>query len=279
MTRQIIRRLLTAVGIALPALLSMASVVREVPTHNIPGPAPVTIAVPTDYSNLSESTYPVVYLLNGHGGDHKSWGSVINIDSLADAYGVIIVCPSGLNSWYWDSPVDPKMRMESYIIDDLVPWVDAEYRTTKSRDERAITGLSMGGHGALWLALRHPDLFGNAGSTSGGVDFRPWPKSWNIPDRLGSYESNPMRWTEHTVMSLVPMIIPGQVNIIFDCGTDDFFYDVNCTLDRELNQRRIPHAFLTSPGGHTPSYWHQSIGPQMDFFARHFREHQSTIGK
>lgn len=98
---------------------------------------------------------------------------------------MIIVCPDGRNSWYWDSPVDPSMQMESFFTDCLIPTVDSLYRTMPARGGRAITGLSMGGHGALWLAWRHPDLFGAAGSMSGGVDIRPFPANWNMADRLG----------------------------------------------------------------------------------------------
>lgn len=244
--------------------------VREVPTDNIPGPAKVTVAMPAGATSDSDLRYPTVYLLNGHGGDNLSWSKVIDIDSLATAYQTIIVCPAGLNSWYWDSPVDPSMKMESFITADLVKWVDSNYPTDARREQRAVTGLSMGGHGALWLAFRHPDLFGNAGSTSGGVDFTPWPKSWNIPDRLGSYAKNKQRWHDHTVMSLLSTVNPGQVNLIFDCGTEDFFFDVNNKLHAEMNRRNIPHVYLTSSGAHTPQYWHKSIVPQFDFFKSHF---------
>ena len=249
-----------------------ATTVREVPTENIPGPGMVTIAVPDDYDSDETRSYPTVYLLNGHGGDHKSWGSIINLDSLATVHQIIIVCPAGLNSWYFDSPVNPEMKMESYITKDLVPWIDANYRTKANPHQRAISGLSMGGHGALWLAFHHPDLFLNAGSTSGGVDFTPWPNKWNIPDALGPYAKNKRRWSDHTVISLVQSLKPGRYNIIFDCGTDDFFFKVNNQLHKALMKKGIRHEYLNYPGGHTSAYWQHSILPQLDFFSRHFRE-------
>lgn len=262
---------LTALFLAV-SICSRAIEIFEVPTTNIPGPAKVSVAVPEGYSNLTNKSYPTVYLLNGHGGDHTSWNSFSNLDSLATVYQVIFVCPSGLNSWYFDSPVNPNMKMESYIINDLVPWVDNNFSTKRDRSQRAISGLSMGGHGALWLAIRHSDIFGNVGSTSGGVDFLKWPNKWNLNDVLGNYNNHAMNWQTHTVMSQVPRLVPGQLNIIFDCGTEDFFFKVNKALDKALTARKIPHTFKSSPGKHTPSYWKKAIIPQLDFFTTEFKK-------
>lgn len=88
---------------------------------------------------------------------------------------MIIACPDGENSWYWDSPLDPASQFETFVSQEFPDWIDAHYPTIPSREGRAVTGLSMGGHGALWTALRHKDRFGAAGSTSGGVDIRLSP--------------------------------------------------------------------------------------------------------
>lgn len=253
-----------------------AFTVRTVPTDNLPCEAKVTVAVPVGYDDNISKRYPVVYLLNGHGGDHATWSKIADIDSLATAYGVIIVCPAGLDSWYWDSPVKPELRMESYITGDLVPWVDSNYRTRPLPAQRAITGLSMGGHGALWLAIRHPELFGNIGSTSGGVDLIPWPEGWNLPDVLGPYRHNEKRWRDHTVMSLLDSPSLRRLNIIFDCGTEDFFLKVNNRLHEELKARGIRHVYRTSAGAHKNSYWHRSIIPHFDFFDENFNSAESN---
>lgn len=243
-----------------------ASEIKIVPTKNVPKQALVTIALPENYNADTLNRYPTVYLLNGHGGDHTSWGKIVNLDSLATVHEVIIVCPAGLNSWYFDSPVDKSMRMESYITKDLVKWVDENYRTKPCASQRAITGLSMGGHGALWLAIRNSEIFGNAGSTSGGVDFRPWPKSWHLPVRLGKYDENKKVWNSHTVISLIDEPSVSKLNLIIDCGEQDFFFKVNNTLHSELNKRGIKHIYLTSPGVHNGAYWAKSILPQLEFF-------------
>ncbi|MCM1483172.1 MAG: esterase family protein [Muribaculaceae bacterium] len=243
----------------------------SVPSRYIASPAKITVALPEGYNPADTAyRYPVVYLLNGHGGNNRSWSTVTAIDSLASKYSMIIVCPDGRNSWYWDSPIDPNMQMESYIIKELIPYVDSVFNTRADRSGRAITGFSMGGHGGLWLGFRHTDLFGSCGATSGGVDIRPFPKRWNMADRLGAKEENPTRWDEYTVMTIAPNVKNGEQNIIFDCGTEDFFFKVNNALDSTLTANGIEHVYLTSPGIHNGAYWKRSIGPQLEFFHKAF---------
>lgn len=249
-----------------------ASEVCQADTVSVTGqyldvPMKVTVVVPESYFAENDTThYPVLYLLNGHGGTHRSWGTIISLDSVANQYDCIVVCPSGMNSWYWDAPEKPGRQMESFIVKELIPHIDANYRTRTDRLGRAITGFSMGGHGGLWLGIRHSDLFGSAGSTSGGVNIIPFPTRWHMKDALGEYEKNPARWEAHTVKNLVDSLMPDQINIIFDCGTEDFFYNVNCDLDSALNARKIPHTYITAPGAHNVAYWSKSILPQLQFF-------------
>lgn len=229
----------------------------------------VTVAVPASYRCEGDTAhYPTLYLLNGHGGHYRTWPNLLDIDKAANDYGMIIVCPSGMNSWYWDSPVDPGMQMESFFVEELIPAIDSLYRTRPVREQRAITGFSMGGHGALWLAMRHPEIFANAGSTSGGVNIIPFPNNWHMPDLLGKYADNKERWKQHTVVTIADSIQPGTLNLIFDCGTEDFFYNVNCQLDSILNSRKIHHTFITYPGAHNAPYWSKSIHPQLQYFHR-----------
>ena len=108
---------------------------------------------------------PVLYLLHGFGGSYTTWQNITDLRPLADACGMIVVCPDGANSWYWDSPLDPASQFETFVAQELPDWIDARYLTIPSREGRAVTGLSMGGHGALWVALRHKDRFGEAGTS------------------------------------------------------------------------------------------------------------------
>lgn len=228
------------------------------------------IITPDNYERAD--AMPVVYLLHGYGGNYGTWvNQAPAIKAMADQYGLIIVCPDGgFGSWYWDSPVDSAFRYETYVAKELVGWVDEHYKTIPERRGRAITGLSMGGHGALYLAFRHQDVFGAAGSTAGGVDIRPFPLNWEMQKRLGSYAEEPRRWESHTVINLVHLLTPNSLSLVIDCGTSDFFYGVNETLHRKLIERNIPHTYITGPGGHNWDYWRASIPYQLLYFSQWF---------
>lgn len=228
------------------------------------------IITPDNYASAKE--LPVVYLLHGYSGNHQDWISgAKGIEKTADQYNFIIVCPDGgYSSWYWDSPVDPKSQYETYISGELVRAIDTKYKTIKARTGRAITGLSMGGHGALYLAIRHQDVFGAAGSMSGGVDIRPFPNNWDMAKRLGKYSEYPDRWEKNTVINMLNLLTPNSMAIIIDCGTEDFFYEVNENLHRQLMYRNIPHDYITRPGDHDMDYWANAVKFQLLFMSNYF---------
>lgn len=230
---------------------------------------PVVVVKPTDYDK--QVKLPVVYLLHGHSANYLAWITRgPDLVKEADLYNIILVCPDGANSWYWNSPVDPKSQYETFVSKELVEAIDARYATINNRSGRAITGLSMGGHGALYLAFRHQDVFGAAGSMSGGVDIRPFPRNWNMADMLGSYAEHPVRWEENTVINLLHLLTANSLAIIIDCGYEDFFYDVNMNLHQQLVYRNIPHDFITRPGAHNWNYWKNAVKFELLFFRNYF---------
>lgn len=224
------------------------------------------VILPEGYNPKGEET-PVLYLLHGATGDYKNWVSrVPEIKELATVHDIIIVCPDGgYTSWYFDSPIDPQMQYETYVAKELVAAVDANYNTFSNTENRAITGLSMGGHGAFYLAFKHQDIFGVAGSMSGGVDIRPYPNNWDIKKRLGPYPENKALWESSSVVNLV-YLLDGDLKLIFDCGYDDFFFEDNRRLHQLLLERNIKHDYIERPGVHNWEYWANSIKYQMMFF-------------
>lgn len=229
------------------------------------------VITPDSYSKKGKG-FPVVYLLHGAGGNHKAWlKKAPKIKTYADLYNVIIVCPNGHGtSWYFDSPMEKHMRYETYISQELVTEVDKAYNTIPDKNNRAITGYSMGGHGALFLAFKHPDIWGVAASMSGGVDVRGFPLQWELSKRLGEYAKYPDVWDKHMVINLVHLLNGKNLKFLFDCGTEDFFYDANVRLHKKLLEHRIPHDYIERPGGHTNKYWSNSIKYQMLFFSDFF---------
>lgn len=230
----------------------------------------VSLITPDCYDEKSE--FPVIYLLHGFSDNHQRWPKNEIVGILSDLYDIIFVMPDGgYDSWYFDSPFIPEYQYETFVSSELVTYIDINCKTIKDRSARAITGLSMGGHGAMYLAIRHQDTFGSAGSMSGGVDIRPFPENWNIAQKLGSYQEYPENWENNTVINLTHLLKPDSLNIIFDCGTEDFFFEVNCNLHEKLMKEGIPHEFHTRPGGHNWTYWCNSIKYHTLFFSDRFK--------
>jgi S-formylglutathione hydrolase FrmB len=229
------------------------------------------VIIPDGYSK-NDKALPVLYLLHGYSGNYSNWAKGFPITSaLADQYKMIIVSPDGgFSSWYIDSPIDPAFKYETFVSKELIERIDKDYNTVKGPSGRAISGLSMGGHGGMYLAFRHQDVFGAAGSMSGGVDIRPFPKNWDIAKRLGTIEQYPENWEKNSVINLVNLVQNSKMAIIFDCGVDDFFIEVNRQLHKKLVEMKIAHDYTERPGGHTGPYWDNSIRYQALFFHQFF---------
>jgi S-formylglutathione hydrolase FrmB len=233
---------------------------------------PVVVVMP-EQQKKSKEKFPVVYLLHGYSGNARSWVAFPSVITDADKYGVIVVCPDGgFSSWYLDSPLDSSFRYETFVAKELITYVDQNYPTIADRAHRGISGLSMGGHGAFYLALKHKDIFGAVGSTSGGVDIRPFPNNWDIKKRLGEKASYPKNWEDNTVINLVDSLHNKELKIYFDCGVADFFITVNRDLNKKLLEMKIDHDYTERPGGHTGAYWRNSIFYHMLFFHNFFTD-------
>lgn len=235
------------------------------------------------YDVEDNNKYPVLYLLHGADGCYNDWSRKADLHRLADQYKVIIVCPDGQDSWYFDSPIDPKMQFETYVSKELVSYIDSHYRTIANRYMRAITGLSMGGHGALFLAFRHPDVFWSCGSMSGNMDITQFTDRWHIRARLGDYENNPQRWYDHAVCNQLDKVKncplkPAQ-NILIDDGLNDIFIKNNIAIHDKMVEMGIDHDFTVRPGRHSWTYWVNSLDYHMMFFDKAFNRGRELMEK
>jgi S-formylglutathione hydrolase FrmB len=201
-----------------------------------------------------KSRLPVTYLLHGYSGDYSNWiKKVPALARYADQFRMMIVCPDGQNNWYINSPV-----------------VDSHYPTVADRKARAITGLSMGGHGGLYLGLKRSAVFGACGSMSGGVDLLPFPNKWQLNQLLGDPIAQVENWRQHSVLQLSDKPIDQTVAMIIDCGTEDFFFAVNEVFHQKLLEKNIAHDYIVRPGKHDWNYWRQALPYQLLFFNRFF---------
>ena len=230
------------------------------------------VILPENYN--VKKHYPVVYLLHGYSDNYASWiKKVPAIKTLTTDHQFIVVCPDGgFSSWYFDSPIDSTFQYESSITRDLLAYIDTHYSTNPDRSARAITGLSMGGHGALYIAMRNPKLFGSAGSMSGGVDLRASTKMFDIAKRIGSIESSHAEWDNRSVINMVNDLKNNELNSIIDCGVSDFYYLINAGLHRRLMSLKIDHDYIERPGEHNWQYWDNSIRYQFLYFDRCFKK-------
>jgi S-formylglutathione hydrolase FrmB len=232
------------------------------------------VVIKPDIKQRRNIALPVVYLLHGYGGWYSNW--LIRVPQLkqyADQYKLMIVCPDGGNSsWYFDSPVDSTMKYETYIGKEVPEYIDAHYNTIKNRNGRAITGLSMGGHGALFLAFRHAETFGACGSMSGGVDLNYSRNKFDIMKRIGDTIQYANNWKKYIVMNVIETYPKDSLAIIFDCGTEDFYYEANHKLHEKMLKLKIPHDYTERPGKHEWPYWRNSIQYHLLFFKNYFEK-------
>ena len=229
------------------------------------------VVTPGNYSKAGPR-FPVVYLLHGHGGKYSNWAMrVPELQKLADENQLMIVCPDGaVSSWYFDSPVDLTMQYETNVAKEIPAFIDSVYQTIRDRKGRAITGLSMGGHGGLFLGFRHADFFGACGSMSGALDVSRITRGYDMEKRLGDTIVNRQKYLDWSVINVIEKYPKDSLAIIMDCGTEDFIIDMSRRTHAKMLQLKIPHDYTERPGKHDWSYWRKAIGYQLLFFKEYF---------
>ena len=227
---------------------------------------PDTIWVFTPDSDSNEP-YPVLYLLHGWSGDFRMWHNMIDCQYYANKYQFIIVCPDGLyDSWYIDSPVESENQYESFFNTELIPTISQKFNIQK--DNIFITGLSMGGHGSLYLFEKNPDYFKSAGSLSGLLDLTTWWYHYGINRVLGLTEQNNKKdlLEKYSVTGNIANMKLANKKIIVSCGTEDPFYEINRSFIDSCSTHNIDVSFLQSSGGHNTTYWSTAVNGHFNFF-------------
>jgi len=267
--------LLYALLACLPGYLLAADVdTIQIYSRSMQKSIPAVVVTPDGYSSQPMQRYPVVYLLHGAGGSYSNWiKKVPAIRALADQYQAIIVCPDGAStSWYFDSPIDSGFRYETHVAREVPNHIDSAYRTINERRARAITGLSMGGHGALFIAFRHADRFSIAGSMSGALHVSVIRKGYNVEKRLGDTVVNAAYWRDWSVLNVIEQYPKDSLSILIDCGTEDRVIPMNRAVHEKMLKLKIPHEYLERPGEHNWPYWENAIQYQMMFINQQFRK-------
>lgn len=251
-----------------------------------------TIHLPPSYDS-SAKRYPVMYLLHGLFGSEQEWQrrGVAAAFEKARASGkvgeMIAVMPNGGNSFYTNT-ADSKMMWEDMIVKELIPYVDSHYRTIADREHRAISGTSMGGFGALKIAMKYPELFSTVSAMS-AVLIPQLPEKSDDPRTTSNFyyrilapvfgdPFNLELWKANDPMTLVDSraaeIKRSGVRFLIECGTEDRyrFYEGAKVFSDKLESLGIPHELKLSPGPHGWEYLLSVLDPTLEFHWNAFNE-------
>jgi S-formylglutathione hydrolase FrmB len=233
------------------------------------------VLVPEGY-DPSRERYRVLYLLHGLGGDYLDWSTRTDIARFTRSLPLIVVMPEGENAWYTNA-AQKGPRFEDYIAEDLVKDVERKYPVIRARYGRAIAGLSMGGYGALKIALKHPDTFAAAGSFSAalGVTDPAFDEGMTaFKDQLYTIygpAGSDTRASNDVIAIANKASVAGAPAIYVDCGTTDGFLDSNRALAAVLQKRGFAYEYHETGGAHAWDYWNRRLEAFLPWLMTAFR--------
>lgn len=228
---------------------------------------PYRVILPKNYEANKAEKFAVLYLLHGLTGHFDNWADKTKLREYAANYNYIIVMPEGDNGWYSDSAAVPNDKYESYIIQELLPEIDAKFRTFADREHRIIAGLSMGGYGSLKFGLKYPEKFVVVGSFSGALGAASFTEKTagaigkSIDAIFGAVDSETRN--SNDIFKIVKEISPEKIKtlpfIYLDCGTEDFLFQNNREFVALIVEKKIPHEFRQLPGKHDWFFWDSQV--------------------
>jgi S-formylglutathione hydrolase FrmB len=249
-----------------------------------------SLYLPPDYDNTNRR-YPVLYLLHGYSDDETGWTQFGEVKAIADKQirenqmtEMIIAMPDGGVSWYINS-ADGKVKYEDFFITEFIPFIDATYRTRTEKRYRGIAGLSMGGHGTLIMAMKHPELFATAAPLSAGIFTKE--ELINMPEENWNNVFGPPygknkgadRVNDHLNKNWALSLVETgnaeelrKVKYYIDCGDKDFLIKGNMALHALMIDKKIPHEFRVLEGVHNWDYWRTALPEVFKFVSASFHQ-------
>jgi putative tributyrin esterase len=207
---------------------------------------------------------PVVYLLHGAGGGFRDWSNYSDVSRFAEA-GLILVMPEGDYSYFMNAAERPQDRYEDYIVQDLAQDAGAKFPTAPGRRNHAIIGVSMGGFGAIKIALSHPDLFAFAGALSPAIDVPRRRFSIRRIQQSQALSSIFGAWGSATRRADDPFLIARSVNpaeapyLFLACGDAESLLSPNREFAAVLEHQHLRHEFHVAAGGHDWNQWNAQL--------------------
>jgi enterochelin esterase-like enzyme len=244
------------------------------------------VYLPPDY-DTSLRSYPVLYLLHGAGDNHTGWvqfGEVLQITDKAIKDGIatpmIIVMPDAFtNRLGYFNDVRGDWNYEDYFFEELMPYVEKAYRIKSEKRFRAIAGLSMGGGGSFMYALHHPELFSSACPLSAYIGPKSAKEVQDMAKNYYNFEVSEIDaqtyFPKYNALSLIESMPKKQLESVrwyIDCGDDDFLYEGNSLVHMALRKKEVKHEFRIRDGGHTWTYWRESLPEVLKFVSDAFHQ-------
>jgi S-formylglutathione hydrolase FrmB len=257
---------------------------RQVDSKILARPVPYCVFFPPSYDAQKARRYPVLYFLHGLGENDQmllnfgGWDQVQELWSKKQIGEFLIVAPSAGRTFYINSE-DGKVRYEDFFLQELIPYIESHYRSETERKFRGVTGISMGGYGALHMALQHPQEFGSVSAHS-AVLIANLPKEIPAPSDPGESAVSRMMgsafgirfdrafWDRNNPFTIIRSgsSLSG-LRIYFDCGTeDDFGFNIGAQAFHDLlASKKIPHEFHLYPGSHDAEYFSEHLPASLKF--------------
>jgi S-formylglutathione hydrolase FrmB len=247
------------------------------------------VLLPPGYDAAPAKRFPVLYFLHGLGEDEQTlfktggWNLIEDLRQQHKVSDFLIVTPEARASFYVNS-ADGKVRYSDFFLQEFIPYIESKYRIRAERKARAISGISMGGYGALRFAFAYPGKFSAVSAQSAAL-ITDSPPELNAAlhagtpraKLLGSVFGDPINvphWKENDPFLLARKnkVAIGALAIYFNCGRDDEYdFETGASaLDKQLQEEHIEHEFHLYPGNHSAPYFGAHIGEVMEFHSRVF---------
>jgi S-formylglutathione hydrolase FrmB len=253
-------------------------------SHILHRPVRYCVLLPPGYESDSSKKFPALYFLHGLGENEQTllrsggWGLIEDLRQQHKIGDFIMVAPEGDASFFINS-ADGRDRYSDFFLSEFIPYVEAHYRLIRDRKSRGVTGLSMGGYGALRSAFAHPEVFSSVSAQSAAL-ITESPQQMNADLRdagplsrlLGGVFGNPINVPHWRANSPLDLARQNRAQIKFqsiyiNCGAQDEygFAEGADKLHRQLVAEGIRHEYHLYPGGHSAEYFLSHLGETIEF--------------
>jgi S-formylglutathione hydrolase FrmB len=243
------------------------------------------VVLPASFDADKTKRFPILYSLHGLGDNEQFfvhsglWNLVEDMQEKGELKEFLIATPEGGADFYINSK-DGKNRYEDFLLQEFFPLIEKHYPAAAGRANRAVSGVSMGGYGALHLAFKHPQLFVSVSGHSAALIEKLPAFLGNAPQSprarvLGSVFGVPPDlafWEQNSPLTVARTANLAGLHIYFDCGDrDDYGFDAGAqALDKTLTARHIAHEFHLYPGRHDVTYFAEHLPASLAFTSKYF---------